>query len=464
MAHLVATFKDDTFNHELTAAEEAVGDFVEVMEIFFGIHWVNPSKKSRVPSSVRRTLTSLPQVQPITKTQLLRTLASIHSLTSSELTNPSSYETLKIYTLLRKVRQIWERLIVDPRTRSTIELYHGASIFKCPRMYCERFFDGFDTADLRDDHVAKHERAYHCPYLDCTHAKLGCTTADELEAHLKQYHESFVTKEDLSRSDAPMEPASLPASLPVSQPNSPRAASPATSQPAGSATNSPQPMSSQIAVPPKAKRVRNPGPFPCQHCASVFKIASRLRSHMRTHTDEKPWVCSICHKAFSRQPDLNRHGKVHLGDRKFVCRGNLKNGGQWGCGKKFTRADGLARHYKSDKGKLCMKPLADEEESQRQQSAAAALNGFPPVSNSASFAYPSHLQSMSQQHFGIPHFTSTHSTNVGALQPVPATHPAHGNLQPSWMFGDDQALPNALYEQYPQFAELNWDALPPEMP
>lgn len=120
---------------------------------------------------------------------------------------------------------------------------------------------------------------------------------------------------------------------------------------------------------------KHPATFQCTLCPKRFTRAYNLRSHLRTHTDERPFVCTVCGKAFARQHDRKRHEGLHSGERKFVCRGDLVSvpGGTWGCGRKFARADALGRHFRSEAGRVCIKPLLDEEAMERRRMSDAAM-------------------------------------------------------------------------------------------
>ncbi|RHZ63847.1 hypothetical protein Glove_327g61 [Diversispora epigaea] len=96
------------------------------------------------------------------------------------------------------------------------------------------------------------------------------------------------------------------------------------------------------------KSSKSLAPFACphEHCPKTFTRQYNLKSHLRTHTDERPFVCNYpgCPRAFARQHDLKRHQKLHLGLKPHVC-GN--------CGRAFARLDALNRHLRSDNATQC---------------------------------------------------------------------------------------------------------------
>ena len=179
---------------------------------------------------------------------------------------------------------------------------------------------------------------------------------------------------------------------------------------------------------------KHPATFQCSLCPKRFTRAYNLRSHLRTHTDERPFVCSVCGKAFARQHDRKRHESLHSGEKKFVCRGNLKEGGTWGCGRRFARADALGRHFRSEAGRVCIKPLLEEEALERQVREGANAPGMLPGQGGM-------IPMGFDAYGGLPNQGQAWDPNMGGAPPMPFR------------------LPTVLLQQYPTLGSI-WDTMP----
>lgn len=446
-----------------------------------------PRKKSRASKRMVRAAKRLPQLEEAQRGELLRMFASANGLGTSHLQDSTCFEALDLYDILRKVRLTIENLAIDPIARNDIELFYGPSVFKCPRIYCKWFYEGFGSAAKRDEHVAKHERAYYCPYIGCTHATLGCKTESELENHFQAYHKPSLTDEDFPLPPKPPTPPqpslppyqpppppSPPPPQPVPHPQSPPLPQPAVS-PNNSTSNPPatQPPAPNSPLASKAtgsisatkrpntfdptsyqqpaKRIRQVGPFKCEVCDKVFPRIALFKSHKLVHSKERPFPCTTCHKTFARQPDLTRHKQLHSGDRKFTCHGSLRDGRDWGCKKKFARADGLARHWKGTAGALCMKPMIDEEERHKQQ---------PTSASSATFTTGAVISPAPGQAYSISH--SQPGTTTPGWDHLLLPDPQFLQNTSTEGFGYDDIFPMILFEQHPEVAGFNWDVVRPE--
>ncbi|ETI29290.1 hypothetical protein G647_01743 [Cladophialophora carrionii CBS 160.54] len=111
----------------------------------------------------------------------------------------------------------------------------------------------------------------------------------------------------------------------------------------------------------------------CPYCATEFTRHHNLKSHLLTHSQEKPYVCSTCSSRFRRLHDLKRHTKLHTGERPHICPK---------CGRKFARGDALARHNKGPGGcagrRASMGSFGGDEEGEADEAMEGIMYDEPP--------------------------------------------------------------------------------------
>ena len=136
--------------------------------------------------------------------------------------------------------------------------YYGSKSFKCPKVTCFYFHEGFGDAKSRDKHLKQHDRPFWCPVDDCSSAEFGFASNIQLDKHKRQYHADLC------------DPT----------------------------------LSFSMSKPTPEKT-----PFPCHLCDKKFTRKINLNSHLKNHTGEKPYECKECGKAFTRINDCRRHEK-----------------------------------------------------------------------------------------------------------------------------------------------------------
>ncbi|KAI1777216.1 hypothetical protein F4818DRAFT_409587 [Hypoxylon cercidicola] len=289
---------------------ENLVSLIETLEAFIDLHWSSNAKSLAISNHTRESLETLSKSESFDK--ILQAVGWSKKQLSKSGQGPSEDEALDLSRIILHLRTILERfneqLAQDEKER--LQRYYGTKWFKCPRVSCFFYHEGFNSIVERNHHVSRHERPFMCIVNGCHMATFGCVTENDLKAHLFDYH--GIDFLDDTEFPEPKKPAN------------------------GS-----------------SKRNASYG---CHLCTKKFTRQFNLRSHLRTHNEEKPFVCSYCEMKFTRRSDCLRHEIVH-GEKKLKCSGPLEDGTSWGCGKLFSRGDKLGAHLRSKTGQKCIRSL-----------------------------------------------------------------------------------------------------------
>jgi hypothetical protein len=175
----------------------------------------------------------------------------------------------------------------------------------------------------------------------------------------------------------------------------------------------------------------------CPYCETEFTRHHNLKSHLLTHSQEKPYVCQTCTMRFRRLHDLKRHMKLHTGERPHICPK---------CDRKFARGDALARHAKGQGGcagrRASMGSFGGDDDYEGSQAGDGEDNGMDGVmyTNGTPQANPEEMTEEERRRYSLPAIkaqkpSQSSQDNYGSR--TPSTYPPAGprpgsnNAQPS---------------------------------
>ncbi|KAJ6622678.1 Gastrula zinc finger protein XlCGF57.1, partial [Pseudolycoriella hygida] len=79
----------------------------------------------------------------------------------------------------------------------------------------------------------------------------------------------------------------------------------------------------------------------CDTCGKCFDYPEQLRSHVRVHSDHRPFPCTYCDKRFRSRLQQLQHLHVHNGQKQFIC---------MQCDRAFAKRGSLVAHTRLHSG------------------------------------------------------------------------------------------------------------------
>lgn len=83
------------------------------------------------------------------------------------------------------------------------------------------------------------------------------------------------------------------------------------------------------------QKIHNPDPQDCKICKKTFLNLDRLKNHIKTHSEDKPFQCDNCKRTFKTKRHVGNHMIMHTDVFKYTCKY---------CEKKFRYKTGWINH------------------------------------------------------------------------------------------------------------------------
>ncbi len=351
---------------KLSKGDAVTASLAESLEAFVTLHYTESPKKLQVSKGNKARLQCFEEMD--FHGDLQQAVISARKQLTFHGEIEQSEIVLDLVEIVEGIRLAFERLLgSSPGNNNDVAdkltMYYGSNLFKCPRLSCKYFSNGFATADQRNQHISKHIRPFRCTVMGCPSATMGLSTGKDLQKHMKDCHEpqqdgDFPDEREIHSSLQQMQARPPQPEKPIEQTEQSSSDDEAEQQPAEAPKKNVTAQRQKVA-PISRKRQRRE--HKCRYCGKTFDRKFNLDSHLITHTADKPWACEVCGKAFARESDCRRHTKGHTDEVAYTCSGRLSDGTPWGCGRSFARSDTLANHHRSKAGQKCTAPRRQEE-------------------------------------------------------------------------------------------------------
>jgi hypothetical protein len=164
-------------------------------------------------------------------------------------------------TALERNRKLLEELpakLNDSEKEAYCKFYDDKRKYKCTKITCRYFSQGFSDKKAKKKHIDLHDRPYRCEVSECLGGD-GFTNEKDLKNHTRAYH----------------------------------------------------PEMSDLADTFTSTLKRAKAAHACTICGQTFTRNFHRLDHEKSHRGERPHACPECGRAFTRMNDLKRHQKLH---------------------------------------------------------------------------------------------------------------------------------------------------------
>ncbi|KAK0644073.1 hypothetical protein B0T16DRAFT_494972 [Cercophora newfieldiana] len=155
----------------------------------------------------------------------------------------------------------------DGTLSEKLSSFYGDNHYKCQRVKCDYFHEGFSNKTALKNHSDRHDRPFQCPVSSCSSGAFGFSTNKDKDKHIRFYHPE--------ESDQP----------------------------------------ARFHLEPTENRQTAEAKFECEICHKRFTRLSIKKDHVDAHYGERKHACETCGKRFTRANDRNRHRKIHVRKR-----------------------------------------------------------------------------------------------------------------------------------------------------
>ncbi|PMD12225.1 hypothetical protein NA56DRAFT_756767 [Hyaloscypha hepaticicola] len=170
----------------------SVNSVEDLIQEFLQNFWWKSERRTAIPSGVRTKFSRFKSCEFFN--QLTKAAFAWKKLQKAYGADCVDSESVELVERICKVRKAIEKTLASSKGNDVLErnlvTFYGPELFKCPRISCKHFTDGFSTEEARDQHFQKHKWSFTCTYPGCPFGTLGFNSITDLNRHFTNSHEA----------------------------------------------------------------------------------------------------------------------------------------------------------------------------------------------------------------------------------------------------------------------------------